>query len=338
VQKHVVVERRTGQCHASTVCAVDGSFVVAWFAGEHEGAGDSRVWLSRGQGEEWSPPAVVSGSCAPCWNPVLHRQRSGRLLLFFKVGPVISSWQTWLVESDDAGLTWSTPRPLGASGAGGRGPVRTPPLRLGSGRLLAGASTERWGEPPRWDAFVERSDDDGLTWRRGADIAVDHAAFPGAGAIQPTLWANGDGDVRLLARSTAGRLVGSSSTDGGETWSPGVLTDVPNNNAAVSACAVAGTVYLAHNPVGGDWAPRAPLVVSRSTDGGTTWSEWLTLEASSPDEGEGYRPADSGVRTNGANEFSYPCLVATPRGLAVTYTWQRRRIVLAALDPAEESP
>jgi predicted neuraminidase len=53
-------------------------------------------------------------------------------------------------------------------------------------------------------------------------------------------------------------------------------------------------------------------------------------------EGEGYRPADSGVHTAGANEFSYPCLTGTPNGLAVTYTWQRRGIVLALLDPASE--
>lgn len=337
MQRHVVVEQEKGQCHASTVCALDRTFVVAWFAGAHEGAADSQVWLSRGEGDTWSHPTVVSGSCAPCWNPVLHRQRSGRLLLYFKVGPAISSWQTWLTESDDEGLTWSPPHPLGAPGAGGRGPVRTPPLRLGSGRLLAGASTERWGEPPRWDAFVDRSDDDGRTWRRSADVAVERASFPGAGLIQPTLWANGDADVRLLARSTAGRLVGSTSADGGETWSPGVLTDVANNNSAVSACTVDGTVYLAHNPVSGDWAPRAPLVVSRSTDGGTTWSRWLTLESSSASDGEGYRPADSGVRTTGANEFSYPCLVGTPGGLAVTYTWQRRRIALAVLDPTEAS-
>ena len=64
----------------------------------------------------------------------------------------------------------------------------------------------------------------------------------------------------------------------------------------------------------------------------------MTLESSlGAVEGEGYRPADSGVLTTGANEFSYPCLIGTPNGLAVTYTWQRRGIVLALLDPANES-
>ena len=117
-----------------------------------------------------------------------------------------------------------------------------------------------------------------------------------------------------------------------------MLSGVPNNNSGISACALDGTVYLAHNPASGDWVARAPLIVSRSRDDGATWQPWMTLESSlGALEGEGYRPADSGVLTTGANEFSYPCLIGTPNGLAVTYTWQRRGIVLALLDPAYES-
>jgi predicted neuraminidase len=331
------VRNVAGQCHASTVCAVGAYFVVAWFQGDHEGAANSRIWLTRGQPEDWASPSVVSGDLAPCWNPVLHVQSSGSLLLYFKVGQAISSWRTYLSASADGGLTWSKARPLTADGDGGRGPVWTPPLRSHSGRLLAGASTETWGDPPRWDAFVDRSDDDGLTWTRAADIAIDHETFPGAGIIQPTLWQSPSGDTHLLARSTAGQLVRSSSSDDGRTWSPGVLSGILNNNSGVCACGLDGTVYLAHNPVSGDWAARTPLIVSRSWDDGANWQPWLTLDSSSDaPAGQDYRPADSGVLTTGANEYSYPCLIGTPDGLAVTYTWQRRGIVLALLDPASE--
>ncbi|WDZ83362.1 exo-alpha-sialidase [Micromonospora cathayae] len=334
MRKHFVVRDVPGQCHGSTVAAVDDTFVVAWFAGDHEGAANSRIQLSVGTGDDWSTPTVVSADLAPCWNPVLHRRTDGDLLLYFKVGTTISAWRTYLARSADAGRTWSPPRLLVPDDGGGRGPVRTPPLRLRSGRLLAGASTETWGDRPRWDAFVDLSDDDGLTWRRTPDLAIDHDTFPGAGVIQPALWQNRDGTVRLLARSTAGRLVTASSTDDGETWTPGVLGAVPNNNSGVAVCADDRTVYLAHNPTVGDWASRAPLVVSSSTDDGATWRPWLTLEESTGDAGrESYRPADSGVRTTGANEFSYPCLIRAPHGLAVTYTWQRRGIVLALLHP-----
>lgn len=346
VEKQVVVRDVPGQCHASSVCVVPDGFLVAWFQGDHEGAANSEIWLSRGFAEAWAAPLVVSGGLAPCWNPVLHVQRTGRILLYFKVGREISSWQTFVAHSDDAGSTWSEPRELVAGDRGGRGPVRTPPLRLGSGRLLAGASTEVWGEHPRWDAFVDISDDDGLTWRRSADVSLHRDTGSGPGVIQPTLWQSGDGTVHLLARSSAGHLVASSSGDNGETWTAGTPSSVPNNNSGVSACAIDGSVFLAHNPVSGDWAPRAPLVVSVSDDDGLTWQHWATLEESlarqaTPDGGPaapGFAPADTGVLTTGDNEFSYPTLLATPQGLAVTYTWQRRGISLALLDPSQRRP
>ena len=337
-EKYFVVRDVPGQCHASTLCQAGDSFTVAWFQGDGEGAANSRIHLSTGAGGDWTPPRVVSGDLAPCWNPVLHRQTTGVLLLFFKVGTTISTWRTYRTTSADSGRTWSPPRPLPAHEPGGRGPVRTPPVRLRSGRLLAGASAETWAPTPRWDSYVEISDDDGLSWRRTGPIAIDHDTFPGAGIIQPALWQTPTGQVRLLARSTAGRLVASASDDDGETWSPGTLTSIANNNSAVSVAVLGGTAYLAHNPCSGDWASRAPLLVSRSTDDGATWQPWVTLEESrGGTAGEFYRPSDAGVVTAGVNEFSYPCLIPTRGGLAVTYTWQRRGIVLALLNPATRS-
>ncbi|MEU4482982.1 sialidase family protein [Micromonospora sp. NPDC023966] len=338
IEKHFVVRDVPGQCHGSTVGQISGSFVVAWFQGDHEGAANSHIWVSRGSDDEWTVPLVVSGDLAPCWNPVLHVQGSGALRLFCKVGTAISAWRTFHTISLDGGSTWSAPQPLAGDEPGGRGPVRTPPVRLQSGRLLAGASTEVWGTEPRWDSFVDISDDDGCSWHRTEDIAIDHDTFPGAGIIQPALWQASSGQVRLLARSTAGRLVYSSSDDNGESWSAGVLSSVANNNSGVSACAVGETVYLAHNPASGNWASRAPLLISRSTDDGASWHAWVTLEESvEAATSQAYQPADSGVITTGFNEFSYPCLIRTRDGLAVTYTWQRRGIVLALLNPTNRS-
>lgn len=325
------------QCHASTVCATDGSdYLVAWFAGEHEGAQDSRIWLSRGAGDRWTEPVPVSEDEAPCWNPVLFRRKNGETLLYYKRGHAISSWETLLRVSGDGGLSWSDSRPLSTGDRGGRGPVKCPPIRLRSGRVLAGASTETWGHFPRWDAFVDISDDDGLTWSRTAEIALDRKTFHGAGIIQPALWESPSGQVTLMARGSSGFIVTSASSDQGQTWSAATATTVPNNNSAIGLCAFGGEIFLAHNPVRGDWASRAPLVVSRSSDDGRSWSRWLTLEeslaVSSPvDSGpsEGYLPADSGVTTTGANEFSYPTLITHDHSLVVTYTWQRRGIVLA---------
>ena len=50
-----------------------------------------------------------------------------------------------------------------------------------------------------------------------------------------------------------------------------------------------------------------------------------------PDARPGFTPADTGVVTSGVGEYSYPTVVLDGSDLLVTYTWQRRGIVLARL-------
>ena len=52
--------------------------------------------------------------------------------------------------------------------SGGRGPVRNKPLRLASGRILAGASTEHG----IWKAFADISDDDGASWHKSSAVQL----------------------------------------------------------------------------------------------------------------------------------------------------------------------
>ena len=39
------------------------------------------------------------------WNPVLFRKEDGKIILFYKVGKLISEWMTWQ-ESEDEGHTF----------------------------------------------------------------------------------------------------------------------------------------------------------------------------------------------------------------------------------------
>ena len=68
-----------------------------------------------------------------------------------------------------------------------------------------------------------------------------------------------------------------------------------------------GRVILAANPVAGNWAARTPLSLLVSSDGGETWPGRIDVET------------DPG-------EYSYPALITTPTGVALSYTWNRRRI------------
>ncbi|TDQ42972.1 sialidase family protein [Aureibacillus halotolerans] len=293
-------------CHASTVWALpDGTILAAWFAGTREGHGDVGIWISRRTEEGWEPPERVAGEPGvPHWNPVFF-QEDGELFLFYKVGQTIPGWDTRLIRSQDVGRTWSSPEKLeGANDLIGRGPVRNHPIRLNDGAWLAPASVET---TTQWDAFTDRSEDKGHTWKESAHIKINHDEIKGRGIIQPTLWEDAAG-VHMLLRSTDNYIYRSDSTDQGRSWSPAYRTELLNNNSGIDLAQLDdGTLFLVHNPVDRDSGKRTPLVVSRSTDDGGSWETLLTLEKQ---EGE----------------YSYPSIVAQRQLLHVTYTWNRKRI------------
>ncbi len=339
------------QAHASTVVAHDGDVVAAWFAGTREGTPDNRVWLARrGPGAAWGRPVVVDAGRVARWNPVLAHGPAGDLWLFLRRGARISEWSTWVRRSADGGRTWSEAVELVPGDVGGRGPVKNPPVVAPDGAWLAPGSTEEWGERPRWQPFVDRSQDGGHTWH-AAPIPLDRERLRGAGAIQPALWV-ADGRVHALLRSTEGRALRSSSADGGRTWSVAEPTGLPNNNSGLTVVPLpGGAVACVHNPVAGDWAARCPLVVSVSTDDGRTWRQVVTVEdgvtpveddpflvPSPPPAAPAFEPADGGVGTDGTGEYSYPAAVVVRDTLLITYTWQRRGIVEALVPLAALAP
>jgi predicted neuraminidase len=312
------------QCHASTVAVAGGRPVVAWFAGTREGTPDNRVHVAGPGGTR----VLDTGRTVAHWNPVLAPGPDGALWLFCKVGARISEWVTLVTRSHDGGGTWEPVRELvPGDRSGGRGPVKNPPLVTPDGLWLAPASVEEWGERPRFSPFVDVSADGGRTWER-APIPVDRSGLRGAGHIQPALWWGRSGPVALM-RSTEGFAHRSGSPDGGRTWTAAEPTGLPNGNSGLSAVALpSGRVACVHNPSTTDWGPRCPLVVSVSDDDGWSWRQALVLDDGADPAG-GFAPGDGGVVTSGAGEYSYPTAVLDGARLLISYTWQRRGIVLA---------
>ena len=330
------------QCHGSTLLVTpDGDCLVAYFAGTAEGAPDTGIELVRGIPDgpgswRWQDPEVVSTAAAPHWNPVLALGPDSAVWLFFKQGSPISRWRTMVRTSADAGLSWSAELELVPGDVGGRGPVKNPPVLLADGTWVAGSSVEAEVDGhPRWDAFADVSTDAGATWQRSADFAVDHTTFPGAGVIQPTVWSTSPSSVTALVRSTAGQAWRTTSVDSGRMWSEPRATDLPNNNSGL--CAVAlddGRVACVHNPSAESWGPRNELVVSVSSDDGRRWQRAGVVEALDPDTATRLSPADSGVVTDGSGELSYPTVRVAGEQLLISYTWQRRQIIVAGLPMA----
>lgn len=330
------------QCHGSTILmTAAGELLCAWFAGTAEGELDNKIWLARGTrhqgGWQFSAPELMSERVDAHWNPVLGRSPDGRIALFYKAGWPISRWSTWVRRSED-GHDWSRASELVPGDAGGRGPVKNPPIATPDGTWLAPASVEspeRPGRPLVWDSFVDISHDNGTTWQASEPIPIDHGAFQGAGIIQPTLWLGRDGNIYALMRSTAGFAWRSHSSDGGNSWSTAQPTTLPNNNSGL--CALArpdGTVVCAHNASGISWGPRNRLWLSASSDDGLTWERACVIEELDVHE-TAIHGQDGGVVTTGLGELSYPTLIADPDNserLLVSYTRERRAIALAELD------
>lgn len=300
-------ERPFTECHASTIVqAGDGALLCAWFGGDKEKADNVAIWLSRFENGVWSMPVKVAKVNETAhWNPVLFRDPKRGTYLFFKVGREIPFWETNSCETKDDGHTWSEPVELVPHDQGGRGPVKNKPIVLSDGTWLAGASTEYKG----WKAFADRSQDGGRTWVRSDDWQIDKNVIPGDGAIQPAVWESAPGHVHALVRTAAGFAGRVDSADGGRTWSPVQKTDLPNNNSGLDVLKLDdGRLALVYNPVGKNWGGRSPLNVALSSDNGASWTDLAALED------------EPGM------EFSYPAIVRTTTGVAISYTWKRERI------------
>jgi predicted neuraminidase len=192
--------------------------------------------------------------------------------------------------------------------AGTWGPVRAKPIQLKDGTVLAGTSVE---SHRNWTPFVDRSTDDGATWRRSNGFPLP----TNFGQIQPTLFEAKDGRVVALMRSRSLKVCRSESKDGGVTFSPAEETDLPNPSTGLDAVrTAAGDVFLVYNAT---TKGRTPLSLARSTDDGATWKKVHDLETE-------------------PGEYSYPAMVESSAGkLEITYTWRRTHIKHVSLDPAK---
>ncbi|MBO3270669.1 sialidase family protein [Hymenobacter defluvii] len=298
------------QCHASTLVEVgDGRLLVACFGGSGEGQKDVAIWLASidKRGQVSKPESVATGVVNdtlryPTWNPVLFKERGGKVFLFYKVGPNPREWWGMVKTSTDEGRTWTTARRLPP---GILGPIKNKPIQLANGTILAPSSVEESTE--RWKVHLEKSTDRGQTWQR---IPVDTAsAFD---VIQPSILRYPSGRLQLLCRSKQGSVVQAWSTDNGNTWGQLSKTALLNPNSGTDAVTLRdGSQLIVYNPdvPGKDWFNgRGKLRVAQSADG-QKWNDIAVLE-------------------NGdKEEYSYPAIIQTRDGrVHITYTYDRKNI------------
>jgi predicted neuraminidase len=290
--------------HASSIVELrNGDLLAAWFGGSAEGKPDVAIWGARRSNGTWSAPFVlVREPKIACYNPVLFYTKDRRLWLYYKFGPHPSSWSAGRRWSNDDGQTWSAVEHLPA---GLYGPIRAKPLVLDDGAVVSGSSVESYHS---WACWIERSTDNGNTWKRVGPIRVPGQELSETyGIIQPSLVSLGGGKLRFYARSTSqiGKICVADSNDRGLTWTQAHPIDLPNPNSAIDAVALQdGRIVLVYNHT---TSGRTPLNLAISTDG-EHFRMFRTLE-------------------DQPGEYSYPSMMQGRNGdLYITYTWNRKRI------------
>jgi len=241
--------------------------------------------LSADGGRTWSPTfeMVPNDAAENVMSASLLRLRSGPLALFFLRKNSDSDLRAYMRKSHDEGESW-----------GDEIVVTFPPgyhvmnndrvIQLSSGRLLAPVSySPDYRRENHFRNVCFYSDDEGLTWRRGATF-LD---LPKRGAMEPGLVELKDGRVLQIIRTQLGRIYRSFSTDGGDTWSEPQPTDIvsPESPATITRLpAPAGDLLLVwnNNSSGAvSLRPRCPLTAAISRDEGETWEHVRDLETDS---------------------------------------------------------
>ena len=292
-------DRPFAQCHASTLVQLkNGAFLAAWFGGTREGQADVGIWGAERRHGRWSAPRCLAKvrDCAH-WNPVLHASDDGCVYLFFKVGERIADWETWVMESDDDGQTWerASGTSAGRPGRARAGQKQAPRARRRhvAGRGLAGkrgvGGLCRSQRGPRGNLAGPRSHST-RTARSLPATARSNRRFGNRLRGRCICWS---------AAPAGGSVAVTQRTEGG-LGRRSIRRTCPNNNSGLDLARLHdGTLALVCNPVE---RTRTPLSILLSSDNGQTWPRRLDLET-----------ADG--------EYSYPAIIPTQVGMAITYTW-----------------
>jgi len=352
------------QNHAANLHALpNGDLLCVWFGGTQEGIPDVSIYLSRlpAGGDCWTPAQKLSDDASRSeQNPVLFTTLEGALWLIY-TAQLSGHQNTAIVRrriSHDGGHHWGPVETLfDRAGTFVRQPIAVLPDGAWACPvfLCRTAPGERWVGNDDISAVMVSSDA-GLTWQ-------EHEVPQSVGCVHMNVQTLADGTLLALYRSRWADHIYMSRSRDGRTWSAPEPTDLPNNNSSIQftvlrnghlalvfnesdashATARRASLYddIEDSEDSGDlrdqaasargtafWgAPRAPLSLAISEDGGKTWRRRRALEI-----GDGYCMTNNSAEQRN-REYSYPSITQGPDGaLHIAYTWFRQRIKYVTVD------
>jgi predicted neuraminidase len=352
------------QNHAANLHALpNGDLLCVWFGGTQEGIPDVSIYLSRlaAGSTEWQPATKLSDDPARSeQNPVLFTTPTAELWLIY-TAQLSGHQNTAIVRrriSTDGGHSWGPIETLFDQPGTF---VRQPIVVLPDGAWACPVFLCRTQPGERWVgnddiSAVMISEDHGRTW-------TQHVVPDSLGCVHMNVQTLADGSLLALYRSRwADRIYASRSQDG-RSWSAPQPTALPNNNSSIQFVALRnGHLALVYNESDAShstgrrtslyddiedaedhgelreqqasargtafWgAPRAPLSLAISEDGGHTWRRRRNIEI-----GDGYCMTNNSADQRN-REYSYPSIVqGTDGALHIAFTYFRQRIKYVTVD------
>ncbi len=268
---------------AAIIPLKDGSLLLGWtefYAGDGADHGPARLSgkVSTDGGRSWGEKytLVENDGGRNVMEVNFLRLLNGEIALFYcQKNTESTDCRIMMRRSSDEGKTWINPKQLSPSGKY-TGLTNGRSIRLRSGRILLEA----------WEggyAYCVISDDDGKTWRDSQHIKPSNGDCFENACIELK-----DRRVLMLMRTGLGGQFKSLSSDGGETWTDPVITQLTGSAAPVSISRVPKTNDLLaiwnHNPGA---KKRNPLTSALSRDEGKTWENFKNIE-DAPDDAWAY--------------------------------------------------
>ena len=265
--------------HGAVITKFKELFYVQWQTSQQdEDSPDTHVVYSTSRdGRAWTEPRKLvtspPGSMTTSGGWWLH---DGQLIAYINVWPrageIKHGGMTMYVSSRD-GASWTELQPVtDKHDRPVSGVFEQDPEAMPNGRIISAFHLQ-----PGLNVAPHYTDDPaGLRgWTRGK---MENLSFDGpiSREIEPSWFMRNDGAIVMVFRDQAETFLklASVSHDDGETWSPPVLTNMPDSRSKQSAGNLPdGTAFLVGNPVTSKL--RFPLVVALSRDGKVFDRAWL---------------------------------------------------------------